>query len=408
MSHCSAIAFCGRQQPLSKLPFFQMTNAISGRRPKIIDLFAGVGGLSLGAARAGFDVALAVERDERIAKAHGQNFPTTRHATADIGTLSGEDLLKLADLKASDVDGIIGGPPCQGFSSIGKKNATDGRNLLFIKFFKLVQEIKPRFFLAENVPGILSENYKSIIQEALALVTDYQIVGPLRVCAADYGAPTSRTRIIYFGFRRDVMPTFTEADFAPPPNVEKILIKEALRGMPKKIKNNWLTDALGWRKVRVIKGNSFWDRVWETIPPGVGDPETIRRLNEEKRSSGFMATAHSDDLIRRYGALKPGKRDSATKSVRLVSSGLCPTLRAGTSSEHGSFQAVRPIHPTEARVITPREAARLQGFPDWFRFDRTKWHAFRQIGNSVSPIVAELLLRPVASKLTDSRKNKDS
>ena len=93
--------------------------------------------------------------------------------------------------------------------------------------------------------------------------------------------------------------------------------------------------------------------------------------------------------------LKPGEVDSVSKSYRLKYKGFCPTLRAGTGSDKGSYQAVRPLHPTENRVITPREAARLQGFPDWFQFHSTKWHSFRQIGNSVSPILAEHILRVV-------------
>jgi DNA (cytosine-5)-methyltransferase 1 len=272
-----------------------------------------------------------------------------------------------------------------------------------VKFFELVHEIRPPFFLAENVPGILCDAYADLRNEALSLVADYQIVGPLTVCAGDYGAPTSRTRVIYFGFLRGVMPEFTAMDFAPPSAVKKITVKEALRGMPRKIKPTWLTDALAWRKVRIVTGGNFWDRVWGVVPPGVGNLEAMLRLARERRVSSFIATAHSADLIRRYGALKPGERESATKSVRLITNGLCPTLRAGTASDHGSFQAVRPIHPTEARVVTPREAARLQGFPDWFRFDETKWHAFRQIGNSVSPIVAECLLRSVAAKLHNAK-----
>jgi DNA (cytosine-5)-methyltransferase 1 len=97
--------------------------------------------------------------------------------------------------------------------------------------------------------------------------------------------------------------------------------------------------------------------------------------------------------------LQYGKMDSRTKSVRLDPNGFCPTLRAGTGPEKGSFQAVRPIHYSRPRVITPREAARLQGFPDWFQFDTTKWHSFRQIGNSVSPLVSEFIMTKVAEVL---------
>ena len=111
--------------------------------------------------------------------------------------------------------------------------------------------------------------------------------------------------------------------------------------------------------------------------------------------SGCLGTRHSEKVTRRYKNLKHGGRDKISKTSRLDPKGFCPTLRAGTGKDRGSFQAVRPIHPSEDRVITPREAARLQGFPDWFRFDSTKWHSFRQIGNSVSPILAESILTKI-------------
>lgn len=111
--------------------------------------------------------------------------------------------------------------------------------------------------------------------------------------------------------------------------------------------------------------------------------------------SGFLGTIHTDEIINRYKKLSFGETDKISRSQRLNPNGFCPTLRAGTGSDKGSYQAVRPIHPTQARVITPREAARLQGFPDWFRFHPTKWHSFRQIGNSVSPLVAEAMLLPL-------------
>jgi DNA (cytosine-5)-methyltransferase 1 len=94
-----------------------------------------------------------------------------------------------------------------------------------------------------------------------------------------------------------------------------------------------------------------------------------------------------------------GRSDPITKSYKLEWEGLCPTLRAGTGSERGAFQAVRPLHPEQGRVITVREAARLQGFPDWFEFHETKWQSFRMIGNSVSPYVSFALLKSIADRM---------
>jgi DNA (cytosine-5)-methyltransferase 1 len=107
-------------------------------------------------------------------------------------------------------------------------------------------------------------------------------------------------------------------------------------------------------------------------------------------------------VAKRYANVKQGASDKISKSKKLDPTGFCPTLRAGTGKDKGSYQAVRPIHPTKNRVITPREAARLQGFPDWFVFHKTKWHSFRQIGNSVSPIVAERLLNVIREKIKNN------
>ena len=114
-----------------------------------------------------------------------------------------------------------------------------------------------------------------------------------------------------------------------------------------------------------------------------------------------MGTRHTDDVKRRFKALKYGEVDATSKAIRLDPDGFCPTLRAGTAKDKGSYQAVRPIHFDRPRVITAREAARLQGFPDWFVFHSTKWHSFRQIGNSVSPIVAEAILAKIFANLSD-------
>jgi DNA (cytosine-5)-methyltransferase 1 len=141
------------------------------------------------------------------------------------------------------------------------------------------------------------------------------------------------------------------------------------------------------------------EKFYGEIPEGVGDPETIKKLVDQDLVSGCIFTNHTSDVEKRFAQVVQGKTDLVSRMPRLKKSGLCPTLRAGTGSDKGSYMALRPIHFSEPRVITPREAARLQGFPDWFRFHKTKWHAFRGIGNSVSPLVAEALFRVIRSKL---------
>lgn len=359
----------------------------------VVDLFSGVGGLSLGAARAGFNLAGAVEIDKHAIFSHQLNFPNSAHLKKDVSKLSAQDILAACNVK--EIDCVIGGPPCQGFSSIGKGNADDTRNELYVHFFRLVNELSPICFLAENVPGIMNEKYDSVREKAFSLVSErYFLLHPIKVNASNYGAPTTRTRIFFIGFRKDYSSQLKESDFFPKSIIEQVFVKDALYGLPRIIKKEWQNESQGWRKVKMDREGEFYERLWGHIPSNVGDAESLKNL-ENGLVSGFLGTVHTDEIIKRYGNLSFGETDKISRSQRLNPNGFCPTLRAGTGSDKGSYQAVRPIHPTQARVITPREAARLQGFPDWFRFHPTKWHSFRQIGNSVSPLVAEAMLLPL-------------
>lgn len=374
-------------------------------QPTVIDLFAGVGGLSLGAARAGFTVALAVERDKHALAAHKKNFSKVTHLDVDVAKLTGEELLRHAGIKAGELDGLIGGPPCQGFSVIGHRHVADDRNNLFRKFFELVAETRPKFFVAENVLGILDEQYTAIRNDALALVeANYVVLDPLQFKASDFGAATSRERAFFIGYRADLGMEIAPTDFDAVRVKRPVTVRRALRGLPSRIYSSWLTEEQGWREISALPNNPFTDRIVNGIPKDIGDPQAVKLYQEQKLVSGCLGTRHTQKVATRYAKLKPGQKDKTSKSVRLKANGLCPTLRAGTDAERGSYQAVRPIHPTAPRVITPREAARLQGFPDWFQFAPSKWHSFRQIGNSVSPFVAEAVLATLFRKLVVSRK----
>jgi DNA (cytosine-5)-methyltransferase 1 len=377
---------------------------IPGGSDKVVDLFSGAGGLSLGAARAGFSVCCAVEIDPHAAAAHRRNFPETLHIEEDVSRLTGRRLNAALDLRNSELAGIVGGPPCQGFSCIGKNDISDPRNRLFVDFFRIVAEARPRFFLAENVPGILNDGNARIRRRAFSYVEDdYILLPPMTICAKDFGAPTTRTRVFFFGYRQDEMQRVSPEDFIPPADIESVTVRDALKGLPARIDPRWQTEEEGWRVVRVHGRGFFALRLHGRVPPGVGDPRALERLRRESRASGCLGTIHSEGVARRYSRIEPGMRDPVSKSHRLDLNGFCPTIRAGTGHDRGRFQAVRPLHPTETRVITPREAARLQGFPDWFQFSPTKWHSFRQIGSSVSPVLAERVLAIIRKALADGR-----
>ena len=327
-------------------------------------------------------------------------FPNTVHLDADVAALTGQVLRHRLNLNNGDISGIIGGPPCQGFSTIGRRERDDSRNMLFVDFFRIVSEVLPKFFLAENVPGIMQDSYREIRQRAFSLVeSKYTILPPMTLVASEYGTATVRKRVFFFGYLPDAMEPLTEDTFKAPPGVETVYVKDALYGLPTKIDPNWQKEEQSWRVLHAREKGNYAQRLHGHVPLGVGDHIALKRLRSGSEASGFLGTAHTPRVAKRYAKTECGKRDSVSKAYRLDPDGFCPTLRAGTGPDQGSFQAVRPIHPTEARVITPREAARLQGFPDWFQFSPTKWHSFRQIGNSVSPILAEQLLGAVAGAL---------
>lgn len=378
----------------------------------VIDLFAGAGGLSLGAARAGFNISAAVEIESHAIQSHRVNFPHTVHIQQDIMTLDGATLLQLAGIPQRDLTGIIGGPPCQGFSSIGHGDINDSRNKLFIKFFELIEELHPAFFVAENVPGIMKPKYDCIRNEAFAHVRDYNILAPVRVNASEYGAPTTRTRYFFIGYLNDdrIDPiAVTDIERMIVPMEQRTTVRKALEGLPSDIRYR-SRNSSGLRALIPnyyeadaphIQSNFFYQRTTGMIPEGVGNLDYINTYITEHIVNGFFPTKHTNSVKARYAHLACGQQDRISKSTRLDPDGYCPTLRAGTGPEKGSYQAVRPIHYGRARVITPREAARLQGFPDWYKLPDTIWHGFRQIGNSVSPIAGEQVLTAIYQKLTE-------
>ena len=166
----------------------------------VIDLFSGVGGFSLGAARAGFNVAAAIDNDDRASAVYRKNFPGHPHFTRDISGLSASEL---RNLLADHVipHGMIAGPPCQGFSRIGKRNESDPRNTLFDECFRLIAAIRPLFYIVENVLGILDSQFERLRAAGLNRVSSYNSLPPLVLKSSDYGAATSRERVFFIGYR---------------------------------------------------------------------------------------------------------------------------------------------------------------------------------------------------------------
>lgn len=352
----------------------------------------------MGAARAGFDVAVAIDLDRHAITAHVRNFAKTKHARRNIAHLSGEDLLRIAKVGPGDLAGIIGGPPCQGFSTMGRRRKNDKRNPLFFHFFRIVSEVKPSFFVAENVPGILDSKFDRLRSDALKLVfSEYDVIGPFVKCASTSGAATIRSRVFFVGVAKALQANLSIKHFTDANVTAKSYVRTALDGLGPNVRSTWQSEKSSWRRIEESKSDYF--ATINRFCESVGDTQAVRRFVDKLEVSGFFGTKHREDVVRRFAAVSAGKMDKVSKFPRLRWDGFCPTLRAGTDHSRGSYQAVRPIHPDKHRVITPREAARLQGFPDWFQFSPTKWHSFRQLGNSISPLAAEGVLEIIRCQL---------
>jgi DNA (cytosine-5)-methyltransferase 1 len=359
-------------------------------RPTFVDLFSGCGGFGLGAELAGFENLASVDIDPNLQHSYKMNFPNANVHLADISTLD----KKFWNCAISGIrpDLVIGGPPCQGFSRIGLRKPEDPRNNLITHFFYQILLLQPKVFVMENVEGILDFQNRTILDDALSIVDGtYRIVGPFKINALDCGAATSRKRVLIIGFR-------SELSFSPihdrlfAPSVRPVTVHEAISDLPSPIITPINREqCYDWWAYATENPASQYAKSLKNSYFNVG-ADFSKRMLKLGMVSGLMGTRHTEIVRARFDKTAPGSIELISRYPRLSWEGHCPTLRAGTGSDKGSFQAMRPIHPAEPRVITVREAARLQGFPDWFLFHPTIWHSFRMIGNSVSPIMSKYIL----------------
>ncbi|WP_206455448.1 DNA cytosine methyltransferase [Aurantimonas marina] len=350
---------------------------------KLVDLFCGSGGFSLGAHSSGFEVAAAYDIDKILTSSFPKNFPNTELFHRDVATLSGNEIRAAV---ADDITGIFGGPPCQGFSDIGRRSSNDPRRELLGHFFRIVSEIEPYFFVMENVRGLAYVDALPVLEGALALVLPrYDVLGPLIWDASDFGAATKRNRMFVIGVRKDLK--------AP---INRQAVEKFKR--PAATVKAAISDLACARMLPSCDSFPGFDR-WTITRRGLPSDYALPLRSDDMTFTGHRPTVHSQAVIDRFALVKPGAVDPIGRHSRLKWDGQCPTLRAGTGADKGSYQAVRPIHPAENRVITVREAARLQGFPDAHIFHPTVWHSFRMIGNSVSPIMSAAIFKAIRAHL---------
>ncbi len=384
-------------------------------RPIAIDLFSGAGGLSLGFEQAGFDIAVAVEMDPIHAAIHKLNFPYTEVICNDVAELSGDVIRSRAGLGRRPIDTVIGGPPCQGFSLMGQRVLHDPRNALVFHFSRLVIELKPRTFVMENVPGMATGEHTQLLEELVEHFREggYRVRLPYKTLnAGSFGVPQDRRRLFLLGARSDArLPAYPEPatrlrgnarrrnggtlplpieDLGECPTVE-----DAIGDLPNIEDYDSLENS---DELRIkLRGGSRYARMLRGEAPDPGDYSYPRKTHAELLT-GCLRARHTQLSRKRFAATEAGTTEAVSHFYKLPADGVCNTLRAGTATDRGAFSAPRPIHPVHPRCISVREAARLHSYPDWFRFHRTIWHGFRQIGNSVPPLLA----RAVATRIMEA------
>jgi DNA (cytosine-5)-methyltransferase 1 len=374
-------------------------------RPVAVEIFCGVGGMTLGFEQTGFHVAAAVDDDPINVKFHRHNFPRCTTIQADVRTLTAKQLRQLAGLGQKTVHVLFGGPPCQGFSLIGRRRPDDERNKLVFDFAQWVGRLRPHYFVMENVGGLLLGGAKTVLQNFKREVHSfgYSVVEPVRALdAADFGVPQRRIRAFVLGHRKKLpAPTYPN----PVRRTNGVrrnypTVRDAIGDLPEIEGIDDLLDSdryfgkLGRPSIYaiVLRGQA-------RDPNGRGRNLAINGQG----LGGCLRTCHTKTTVRQFQKTVQGTYEPRSRCFRLSMDGVAPTLRAGTGPSHGSFTAARPIHPTAPRCITVREAARLHSFPDWFEFHPTKWHGFRQIGNSVPPLLARAIAAEIIRALNRSR-----
>ncbi|MBQ0083215.1 MAG: DNA cytosine methyltransferase [Clostridiales bacterium] len=370
----------------------------------VIDLFAGCGGLSTGFEMAGYNIPLAVEKDEWASETYKKNHPNTKVITNDITQIT--DLNSFFD-EPVDIDGIIGGPPCQGFSLSGNRDKKDPRNSLFMEFVRFVKHFKPRFFVMENVTGILSMKTKNDENVKDLIINEFSGVGYTVniyiLNAAEFGVPQSRVRVFFIGLRNDI--PYDKEKVEPKGYTfgeKQITIEQAIMDLPQ-LKSGEGTEL---QEYRCAPQNDYqkWIRAGSsTVYNHITMRHTARlveRFSHIRWGESVADVGQEFQQRQRGDASKVSGKVYSQNNMRPYPDKPSPTVPA-------SFQS-NFIHPYLDRNYTAREGARLQSFPDTYIFcgKRTtmSWEKnlsqYQQIGNAVPPLLAKAIAKSIADYLT--------
>lgn len=385
---------------------------MTSARPTYIDLFSGCGGLSLGFDKAGLECVAAIDFDKSAVETLRLNSPSKRLVLhEDLTRFKPEHLARLADIHRVDV--IAGGPPCQGYSTARQRDGAnhgarlirDPRRFLFREFLKYVDYFKPSIFVMENVLGLRSaENGKHFAAvQAEARHMGYRVHGE-EICAWRFGVPQKRVRQLIIGTRTE-LPIFAARRY-----IRETHALEDEAGSPAQARAVTLWEAIGDLPILAAGDGKYeqrYDQSRRRRHISIYGERYLRDVLEVHKSellTSHQSRPHNARDLRDFGRLKEGEHGVAAiargepmefpydretfkdRFTRQHRHGLCSTIVAHLSKDGLMF-----VHPTQLRSLTPREAARVQSFPDWFRFPVARTHAFRLIGNAVPPLVARAI-----------------
>ena len=372
-------------------------------KPTAISLFAGAGGCSLGFKQAGYDIRFATDNDADAVTSYRRNFNNISCELADIREIDGATVLESSGLRSAELDILLGGPPCQGFTSAGMKTSDDPRNSLLRHYVRLLDCIRPKWFVMENVEGLLTNAGGLHVRETVAafLEAGYS-VNLEKVYAQGYGVPQRRKRVLIVGNRlghdfvfpelltrfsgnifRKSQITFTDAVGDLPPAArgadEPLLFRQPprnelqayLRADAQIVKDHYSPLLSNVQLARV-----------RSLCPGQTMKDLPEHLQHESfRRRAFRRVMDGTPVEKRGGAPSGLKRLFADE----------PSLTI-TSAATREF-----IHPTEDRPLTFRECARLQTFPDWFEFAGDASSRIQQIGNAIPPLLARRIAEHISA-----------
>ena len=340
---------------------------------KIIDLFCGCGGLSKGFEDAGFETILAIDFWKDAIATFNHNHKNKVGFCGDIKSFTNEDLKKLAE--ENEIVGVVGGPPCQGFSTVGKREIDDPRNSLYKEYCRVVEQVNPEFFVLENVRGLLTLNKgsfrDSIIEnfEKLGYTVVYKLVN-----AADYGIPQRRYRVFFVGIKNKKFEFPTEHE-------NKITTKEALSDLPKAYEKGTVNCAYASAPEneyqKLLRGDQEFVLNHEVTNHSEATVDIISKIPD---GGGIKDLPKEFWNVRKYN--KAFERMSSTSQSNTIDTG------------HRNY-----FHYSENRIPTSREVARIQSFPDNFEFVGSRTSQYKQIGNAVPPLLAQQIAEAIMKQI---------